>query len=200
MEGLKYSINFKNNGFCGSVFLQLKAKTEMLLSAEAAKAAQKANLENNLETAQHALQDKQQVGFFFLLLNVMLCMTLTDVFFLLLPAFTHFPPLVSCTLSHCLVKELNKVQKKVEEQAQRLKERQEQGTQLEASLKESKDKRMASEQRIEQLEGLNKVCVEFMMLDCRAVNLMKLPFHTCSTQQEIVSVRNILTYWKYCLP
>uniref|UniRef100_A0A8C3G194 Early endosome antigen 1 n=1 Tax=Cyclopterus lumpus TaxID=8103 RepID=A0A8C3G194_CYCLU len=39
---------------------QLKAKTELLLSAEAAKAAQKANLENNLETAQHALQDKQQ--------------------------------------------------------------------------------------------------------------------------------------------
>uniref|UniRef100_A0A8C4IAV1 Early endosome antigen 1 n=1 Tax=Dicentrarchus labrax TaxID=13489 RepID=A0A8C4IAV1_DICLA len=93
---------------------QLKAKTEMLLSAEAAKAAQKANLENNLETAQHALQDKQQ--------------------------------------------ELNKVQKKVEEQAQRLKERHEQSTQLETSLKECKDKLMASEQRIEQLEGLNKVC------------------------------------------
>lgn len=36
----------------------------MLLSAEAAKAAQKANLENNLETAQHALQDKQQVSTF----------------------------------------------------------------------------------------------------------------------------------------
>ena len=36
----------------------------MLLSAEAAKAAQKANLENNLETAQHALQDKQQVSDF----------------------------------------------------------------------------------------------------------------------------------------
>lgn len=33
----------------------------MLLSAEAAKAAQKANMENSLETAQHALQDKQQV-------------------------------------------------------------------------------------------------------------------------------------------
>lgn len=33
----------------------------MLLSAEAARAAQKANLENSLETAQHALQDKQQV-------------------------------------------------------------------------------------------------------------------------------------------
>lgn len=36
----------------------------MLLSAEAAKAAQKANLENNLESAQHALQDKQQVRAF----------------------------------------------------------------------------------------------------------------------------------------
>lgn len=33
----------------------------MLLSAEAAKAAQKANMENSLESAQHALQDKQQV-------------------------------------------------------------------------------------------------------------------------------------------
>lgn len=42
-------------------YSQLKAKTEMLLSAEAAKAAQKANMENSLETAQHALQDKQQV-------------------------------------------------------------------------------------------------------------------------------------------
>uniref|UniRef100_A0A6Q2YX54 Early endosome antigen 1 n=1 Tax=Esox lucius TaxID=8010 RepID=A0A6Q2YX54_ESOLU len=39
---------------------QLKAKTEMLLSAEAAKAAQRVDLENHLETAQHALQDKQQ--------------------------------------------------------------------------------------------------------------------------------------------
>uniref|UniRef100_A0A665XAN8 Early endosome antigen 1 n=1 Tax=Echeneis naucrates TaxID=173247 RepID=A0A665XAN8_ECHNA len=93
---------------------QLKAKTEMLLSAEAAKAAQKANLENNLETAQHALQDKQQ--------------------------------------------ELNKVQKKMEEKAQRLKERQEQCTQLETSLKECKDKLLASEQCVEKLEGLNKVC------------------------------------------
>lgn len=34
----------------------------MLLSTEAAKSAQKANLDNNLETAQHALQDKQQVS------------------------------------------------------------------------------------------------------------------------------------------
>uniref|UniRef100_A0A668A219 Early endosome antigen 1 n=1 Tax=Myripristis murdjan TaxID=586833 RepID=A0A668A219_9TELE len=41
---------------------QLKAKTEMLLSAEAAKSAQRADLENHLETAQHALQDKQQVS------------------------------------------------------------------------------------------------------------------------------------------
>lgn len=43
-------------------YFQLKAKTELLLSAEAAKAAQKANMENSLETAQHALQDKQQVS------------------------------------------------------------------------------------------------------------------------------------------
>uniref|UniRef100_A0A8C7RCZ4 Early endosome antigen 1 n=1 Tax=Oncorhynchus mykiss TaxID=8022 RepID=A0A8C7RCZ4_ONCMY len=41
---------------------QLKSKTEMLLSAEAAKAAQRVDLENHLETAQHALQDKQQVS------------------------------------------------------------------------------------------------------------------------------------------
>lgn len=41
---------------------QLKAKTEMLLSAEAAKTAQRADLESHLETAQHALQDKQQVN------------------------------------------------------------------------------------------------------------------------------------------
>lgn len=33
----------------------------MLLSAEAAKNAQRADLENHLETAQNALQDKQQV-------------------------------------------------------------------------------------------------------------------------------------------
>uniref|UniRef100_A0A4W4ESI3 FYVE-type domain-containing protein n=1 Tax=Electrophorus electricus TaxID=8005 RepID=A0A4W4ESI3_ELEEL len=40
---------------------QLKAKTEMLLSAEAANTTQRADLENHLETAQNALQDKQQV-------------------------------------------------------------------------------------------------------------------------------------------
>ncbi|KAG2460119.1 EEA1 protein, partial [Polypterus senegalus] len=39
---------------------QLKAKTELLLSSEASKAAQRADLQNHLETAQHALQDKQQ--------------------------------------------------------------------------------------------------------------------------------------------
>lgn len=55
---------------------------------------------------------------------------------------------------------MNKVQKKVEEQAQSLKEKREQCTQLESSLKECKDKLMGSEQRIEQLECLNKVCVE----------------------------------------
>ncbi|MGH0151688.1 UNVERIFIED_CONTAM: hypothetical protein FKN15_065509 [Acipenser sinensis] len=36
--------------------LKLKAKTELLLSAEAAKAAQRADLQNHLETAQHGLQ------------------------------------------------------------------------------------------------------------------------------------------------
>uniref|UniRef100_A0A8C5FPE9 Early endosome antigen 1 n=1 Tax=Gadus morhua TaxID=8049 RepID=A0A8C5FPE9_GADMO len=41
---------------------QLKAKTEMLLSSEASKAGQRADLENHLETAQNALQDKQQVS------------------------------------------------------------------------------------------------------------------------------------------
>lgn len=55
------------------------------------------------------------------------------------------------------MQELNKNQKKVEEQAQRLKERQEQCTQLETNLKECRDKLLASEQRVEQLEGLNKV-------------------------------------------
>lgn len=41
--------------------LQIKAKTELLLSAEAAKTAQRADLQNHLDTAQNALQDKQQV-------------------------------------------------------------------------------------------------------------------------------------------
>lgn len=41
--------------------LQIKAKTELLLSAEAAKTAQRADLQNHLDTAQSALQDKQQV-------------------------------------------------------------------------------------------------------------------------------------------
>lgn len=44
----------------------------MLLSAEAAKAAQKAYLENNLESAQHALQDKQQVRALFVPLMLQL--------------------------------------------------------------------------------------------------------------------------------
>lgn len=45
----------------------------------------------------------------------------------------------------------------MEEQAQSLKKKQEQCTQLENSLKECKDKLMASEQHVEQLESLNKV-------------------------------------------
>ncbi|KFQ33245.1 Early endosome antigen 1, partial [Merops nubicus] len=40
--------------------VQVKAKTELLLSAEASKAAQRADLQNHLDTAQHTLQDKQQ--------------------------------------------------------------------------------------------------------------------------------------------
>lgn len=138
----------------------------MLLSAEAARAAQKANLENNLEMAQHALQDKQQVGAFSchlcwaagcLFENI--CHSLIYVF----SSFASLFPLVSCTLSRHLIKELNKAQKKLEEEDQRLKERHEQCTQLDASLKEGKDKLMASEQRVEQLEGLNKVCNESLL-------------------------------------
>lgn len=60
----------------------------------------------------------------------------------------------------------------MEEQAQKLKERQEQGSQLDASLKECKDKLLASEQRIEQLEGLNKVCDDSLsrVQDVRGLN------------------------------
>lgn len=57
-------------------YFQLKDKTEMLLSAEAAKAAQKANMENSLETAQHALQDKQQVASVFVPLVIFFYFTL----------------------------------------------------------------------------------------------------------------------------
>lgn len=49
------------------------------------------------------------------------------------------------------------MQKKIEEQAQNLKEKREQCTQLETNMKEYKDKLLASEQRIEQLQSLNKV-------------------------------------------
>lgn len=38
-----------------------ETKTELLLSAEAAKTAQRADLQNHLDTAQNALQDKQRV-------------------------------------------------------------------------------------------------------------------------------------------
>lgn len=52
------------------------------------------------------------------------------------------------------------MQKKIEEQAQSLKEKREQCTQLETNVKEYKDKLLASEQRIEQLQSLNKVWVD----------------------------------------
>lgn len=52
------------------------------------------------------------------------------------------------------------MQKKIEEQAQNLKEKREQCTQLETNMKEYKDKLLASEQHIEQLQSLNKVWVD----------------------------------------
>lgn len=63
-----------------------------------------------------------------------------------------------------LWQELNKVQKKIEEQAQSLKEKREQCTQLETNLKEYKDKLLSSEQHVEQLQSLNKVCVDNLTL------------------------------------
>lgn len=83
----------------GCFFLQLKAKTEMLLSAEAAKAAQKANLENNLETAQHALQDKQQVNFLYVQL---MSTSESGVMYCTAPQ-THTSHLNFSVLSCCLV-------------------------------------------------------------------------------------------------
>lgn len=63
------------------------------------------------------------------------------------------------------------MRKKIEEQAQSLKEKREQCTQLETSVKENKDKLLASEQRIEQLQSLNKVWVDNfntfnLIIDC----------------------------------
>ena len=50
-----------------------------------------------------------------------------------------------------------KAQQKVEEQAGRLQEKREQGGQLEATLKETKDQLLSSEQRREQHEELHQV-------------------------------------------
>lgn len=72
--------------------------------------------------------------------------------------------LINILVMNDIVKELIKAQKKVEEQAQRLKERQEQCCQLEAFLKEYKDKLLASEQHGEKLEGLNKVSVKYVLV------------------------------------
>lgn len=117
----------------------------MLLSTEAAKSAQKANLENTLETAQHALQDKQQVP----------CLTSRDASRPITVG--GLVRRLQFLVSFCRVQELNKVQKTAEEQSKMLRERQEQCTQLEAGLKESRDKGLVSERRVEQLEGINKV-------------------------------------------
>lgn len=55
----------------------------------------------------------------------------------------------------------------MEEQAGSLKEKREQCTQLETNLKEYKDKLLSSEQRIEQLQSNNKVCVDVNLItDC----------------------------------
>ena len=42
-------------------------------------------------------------------------------------------------------------------------------------------------------------CIPYNVQWIRSGHLSKLPFHTCSTQQEIVHVRRVLTYWKCCL-
>lgn len=124
------------------------------MSAEAAKNAQRADLENHLETAQNALQDKHQV-----------CTI----------ALTPFEPSVyqsNTRLSFCckfivvvfycvcvFLQELIKVQAQLEEQARRLQEKQEQCSQLETSLKDSRDKLLTAEQRIETLETQTKVSI-----------------------------------------
>lgn len=63
------------------------------------------------------------------------------------------------------------MQKKMEEQALSLKEKREQCMQLETNVKEYKDKVLASEQRSEQLQTLNKVLVDnfhtfSLIIDC----------------------------------
>lgn len=55
------------------------------------------------------------------------------------------------------MQELSKVQAQLEEQGRRLQEKQEQCSQLESSLKESRDKLLTAEQRIETLETQAKV-------------------------------------------
>uniref|UniRef100_A0A8D0DEE1 Early endosome antigen 1 n=1 Tax=Sander lucioperca TaxID=283035 RepID=A0A8D0DEE1_SANLU len=82
--------------------------------------------------------------------------------------------------------ELNKVQKKVEEQAQRLKERQEQCAQMDTNLKECKDKLLASEQRIEKLEGVNKVCdCDYLMATTLQEELKKKAAALSDVQQQL---------------
>lgn len=114
----------------------------MLLAAEAAKNAQRADLQNHLETAQNALQDKQQVCFV-----TKMCKSIAIC--------------VSCCSSKCIhvltTQELSKMQTQLEEQGRRLQEKQEQCSQLEASVKDSRDKLLTAEQRIETLETQTKV-------------------------------------------
>lgn len=125
----------------------------MLLSAEAAKNAQRADLENHLETAQNALQDKQQVCTIALTKferSVFISVKCKSVILL------EVHRRCFCFVS---LQELSKVQAQLEEQGRRLQEKQEQCSQLETSLKDSRDNLLTAEQRIETLETQTKVSV-----------------------------------------
>lgn len=148
----------------------------MLLSAEAAKTAQRADLENHLETTQHALQDKQQVQaqlyillyfiflFFFSVTepgekrNIYLNPGLQTVqqnssIWLSLSPFSRFTEYVTILC----VQELSKAKAQLEELGRRLQEKQEHCSQLEATLKENRDQLLAAEQKTDMLENQAKV-------------------------------------------
>lgn len=125
----------------------------MLLSAEAAKNAQRADLENHLETAQNSLQDKQQV-----------CTNALTPFEPSIFISVQYKRVIFCKFIDVVfvcvfLQELSKVQAQLEEQGRRLQEKQEQCSQLETSLKDSRDKLLTAEQRIETLETQTKVSV-----------------------------------------
>ncbi len=67
--------------------------------------------------------------------------------------------LIVCVCVCVFLQELIKVQAQLEEQGRRLQKKQEQCSQLETSLKDSRDKLLTAEQRIETLETQTKVSV-----------------------------------------